>query len=187
MSDRDIPNDQIADFDASPLSARMIADLRSDHAGEVGAVMIYRGILAVSRDAGVRTFAQQHLESEQRHQAFFEGFLPARHQSRLLPVWRLAGWLTGALPALFGAGAVYLTIEAVETFVDRHYAEQIEAMSNVEGLETLSATLEGFRRDEVAHRDEAAALSMRHGLLPRAWQQVVAVGSSAGVALARRV
>jgi len=32
----------------------LIADLRSDHAGEMGAVMIYRGILAVSRDAGVR-------------------------------------------------------------------------------------------------------------------------------------
>ena len=35
----------------------LIGDLRSDHAGETGAVAIYLGILAVSRDPAVRQFA----------------------------------------------------------------------------------------------------------------------------------
>ena len=34
------------------------------------------------------------------------------------------GWLTGAL-LLFGRKAIFATIEAVETFVDHHYAQQI--------------------------------------------------------------
>lgn len=37
---------------AGLLPASLVADLRSDHAGETGAVVIYRGILAVTRDAG---------------------------------------------------------------------------------------------------------------------------------------
>ena len=52
-----------------------------------------------------------------------------RHRSRLLPLWRTAGWLTGALPAWVGPRAVYATIEAVATFVDQHYAEQIESIN----------------------------------------------------------
>ena len=35
------------------------------------------------------------------------------------------GWLTGALPALFGRQAIFATIEAVETFVDQHYEQQV--------------------------------------------------------------
>ena len=119
---------------ASPVNApaanspALIADLRTDHAGETGAVMIYRGILAITRDAGVRHFAQAHLATETEHLAKIEPLLAPRQRSRLLPLWRIAGWLTGALPACIGPRAVYATIEAVETFVDQHYAEQIESM-----------------------------------------------------------
>ncbi|MEO6747886.1 MAG: demethoxyubiquinone hydroxylase family protein, partial [Caldimonas sp.] len=113
---------------ADPLPAALIADLRTDQAGESGAVMIYRGILAVTRDARVRHVAQAHLATEAGHLARIEPLLAPQHRSRLLPLWRLAGWLTGALPALVGPRAVFATIEAVETFVDQHYAEQIESI-----------------------------------------------------------
>lgn len=36
-------------FGSLPIDRALMRDLRSDHAGEVGAVQIYRGILAVSR------------------------------------------------------------------------------------------------------------------------------------------
>jgi ubiquinone biosynthesis monooxygenase Coq7 len=45
------------------LPADMVADLRSDHAGETGAVAVYKGMLWSSRDAKVRELAEQeHLE-----------------------------------------------------------------------------------------------------------------------------
>ncbi|MBC7446006.1 MAG: demethoxyubiquinone hydroxylase family protein, partial [Polaromonas sp.] len=50
--------------DTSHLPAGLVADLRSDHAGETGAVWIYRGMLCVTRDAAVRTFATHHLATE---------------------------------------------------------------------------------------------------------------------------
>ena len=183
--------------DAVPLPETLVADLRSDHAGETGAVMIYRGILAATRDAGVRHFARDHLATESRHLAEIEPLLSRRQRSRLLPLWRVAGWLTGALPARVGPRAVYATIEAVETFVDRHYTEQIESIDRVDparihpSLQALRALLERCRGDEVAHRDEAAALFALGGPPPslalRVWLGLVATGSRVAVKICRRI
>jgi ubiquinone biosynthesis monooxygenase Coq7 len=164
-----------------------LGDIRSDHAGESGAVHIYRGVLSASRDAGVRRLALHHLETERRHLALMEALLPAEKRSRLLPLWRAAGWVTGAVPALFGPVAVYRTIDAVETFVDRHYAEQIAKLQGHRTGAALRATLEACRLDEVAHRDDArSATSDAPGLLARCWTHAVTRGSRLGVALAKR-
>ena len=85
------------------------AELRSDHAGEYGAVMIYRGILAISRDAQARQFAERHLVTEARHLKLMEEIVPPANRTRLLPLWHVMGWLTGALPALFGR-RIYLPL-----------------------------------------------------------------------------
>ncbi len=165
----------------------MIPALRSDHAGETGAVYIYQGILAVSQNSSLRAFASHHLETERRHLALIEHILAAEHRSRLLMVWRIAGWATGALPALFGAAAVYRTIDAVESFVDRHYAEQIEGLRHRPVDRALCRLLEECRADEIMHRDDARGRLKRPSFFGRVWVAVVSVGSRAGVYLASRV
>ena len=170
------------------LPAWLIRDLRSDHAGETGAVAIYRGILALTRDSEVWAFAAKHLRTEREHLDLIETLLPRRNRSLLLPLWRIAGFLTGALPALFGRDAVFATIAAVETFVDRHYAAQTERLAREDRLPEIRAILERCRADEVRHRNEAStALEHAPGVLVRSWCQLVGAGSAAAVALARRV
>jgi 3-demethoxyubiquinol 3-hydroxylase len=180
--------------DAS-ITPALWAELRSDQAGESGAVAIYRAILTISRDADVRAFASRHLATEQEHLRLINTWLPPERRSRLLPVWRLAGWMTGALPALAGRSAVYQTIAAVETFVDHHYADQlrmIDALPPDATRTELRALLAACRADEVEHRDEARQLSQgvdpqaASGLTARAWAALVGAGSAAGVTLARR-
>jgi ubiquinone biosynthesis monooxygenase Coq7 len=166
--------------------ASMWPALRSDHAGEAGAVMIYRGILAISRNAEVRAFAQQHLATEQSHLQLMQELVPPVRRSRLLALWRAAGWLTGALPAVFGSLAVFRTIEAVETFVDRHYAEQTEALEDLRDYRELYALLEQCRLDEVAHREDARRRLGPPGPIGRWWCLMVGQGSRVGVALASR-
>jgi demethoxyubiquinone hydroxylase (CLK1/Coq7/Cat5 family) len=99
-------------------------------AGETGAVFIYRGVIAVAGrrgDAELLGFAARHAATEAEHLRLIDAWLPPRQRSRLLGPWKLAGWLTGALPALAGRRAVYATIAAVERFVDAHYQQQIVA------------------------------------------------------------
>ena len=99
-------------------SKEVVADLRTDHAGETGAVCIYQCVLRFARDPALRAFAERHLATEAHHLRQIETWLPEADRSVLLPVWRVAGWLTGALPALLGQRAVYATVQTVETFVD---------------------------------------------------------------------
>lgn len=180
---------------ASPCTERwnrtVTADLRSDHAGETGAVQIYRGVLAVARDPAVRRFAEHHLATEQQHLDVIDRYLRPQDRSRLLPAWRVAGWLTGALPALFGPRMVYATIASVETFVDTHYAEQLHYLDahlqEDARYPDLRRALNACREDEVHHRDEALAAGPAQGWLVQVWTWVVATGSKQAVVLARRV
>ncbi|TPG60656.1 demethoxyubiquinone hydroxylase family protein [Roseomonas nepalensis] len=166
----------------------LIGDIRSDHAGETGAVMIYRGILAASRDAAVRRFSEQHLATEQHHLDLLDALLPPGQRSVLLPIWRVAGWLTGFLPALVGPRAVYATIDAVETFVDHHYEEQIRKLPLTGPGGALRETLLACQADEVHHRDEARAFQQAPARpLLRGWAFLVGAGSKAAVAAARRI
>lgn len=171
------------------LHPQVLADLVTDHAGEVGAVCIYQGVLRIARDPALRAFAQRHLATEQNHLRQIETWLPPDHYSHLLPVWRLAGFLTGALPALLGPGAVYATIEAVETYVERHYEEQIRALASKPALSELRQTLLNCQADEVAHRDEATVARGpgKPGIALRAWCALVGAGSRGAVALCRYV
>lgn len=166
----------------------MVGDLRSDHAGESGAVWIYHGVVAVARDAGVCEFARRHRATEQRHLDLIEQLLPAPQRSRLLVPWRAAGFLTGALPALFGPRAVYATIAAVEAFVDRHYQQQIDRLADRPEHADLRSLLQECQADECEHRDEA--LSHRAappGPVLRAWCALVGAGSAGAVRIARRL
>lgn len=166
----------------------LIGDIRSDHAGETGAVMIYRGILAGSHDPAIRSFAQSHMATEQGHLDLLDALLPPGQRSVLLPVWRIAGWLTGFLPTLAGSQAVYATIDAVETFVDHHYEEQIQALGEAGAAGALRGVLLKCQADEVHHRDEARTMQTGpSGFLLGAWAWAVGAGSKAAVVAARRI
>lgn len=166
----------------------LVAELRSDHAGETGAVMIYRGILALCRDPALRDFAERHMETERGHLCLIEAVLPPAQRSRLLPIWRVAGWLTGALPALFGSRAVYATIDAVESYVDGHYQQQIDRLDPDGPHAALRAMLVRCQEEEVHHRDEArAAHAGVVNALLRGWGRLVGFGSAAAVGAAKRV
>jgi ubiquinone biosynthesis monooxygenase Coq7 len=117
-----------------------------------------------------------------------EDLLPPGQRSVLLPLWRLSGWLTGFLPALIGPRTVYATIDAVETFVDRHYEEQVCKLPPDGPGGALRSLLLACQADEVHHRDEArAAETAAAGPLIRIWQWLVGTGSALAVKAARRI
>ncbi len=77
------------------LSPYLIRELRSDHAGETGAVYIYQGIITIAqiyRNQELVTFAKHHLKTEVEHLQLVEEWLEPSSRSRLLGPWKLAGW-----------------------------------------------------------------------------------------------
>ena len=109
------------------LPAWLVGELRSDHAGETGAVCIYRGARLVhdwapwvdrhSEEAvRWRAFLVEHEAAEQRHLDYLVAMnVP---QSVFTSVWRLAGYVLGVVPSLVSPQAFYFTTVAVEEFVE---------------------------------------------------------------------
>jgi ubiquinone biosynthesis monooxygenase Coq7 len=166
---------------------RLAEILRVDHAGELGAVHIYRGQRAVL--SGGRTGeALARMEAhEQAHLKRFEQLLAERkvRPTLLAPVWRVAGFALGAGTALLSEQAAHACTEAVETVIEAHYAGQIEELRRREP--ELASELSVFRDEELAHRDEAIAEGAHeapaHGLLTA----VIRAGCRAAIRISEQI
>lgn len=173
------------------LAARVAEMLRVDHAGEVGAVAIYRGQRAVLGEAaGRERIAGQIAEMaahEAEHLAAFDRLLLARRvrPTALAPVWRLAGFALGAGTALLGEKAAHACTEAVETVIEQHYAGQIEELQGVEP--ELAADLARFRQEELAHRDLAREEGAHEAPGYRLLAAMIGAGCRAAIKLAEKV
>jgi len=173
------------------LAARMAEILRVDHAGEMGAVAIYRGQRAVLGQApGHERIAGQLAEMEAQeavHLARFDRLLTDRRvrPTAMAPLWRLAGFALGAGTALMGDKAVHACTEAVETVIGEHYAAQIEELAEREP--ELAAELAAFRDEELAHRDQALEEGAReapgYGLLAAA----IGAGCRAAIKISEKI
>lgn len=173
------------------MSARLAEILRVDHAGELGAVHIYRGQRAVLANApGRERIAGQLAEMEgheAEHLARFDRLLSERRvrPTAMVPVWRLAGFALGAGTALLGEKAAHACTEAVETVIEEHYAGQIAELSDRDP--ELAAELSKFRDEELAHRDiaieEGAREAPGYGLLAA----VIRNGCRAAIKLSEKV
>ncbi len=140
------------DLGRDALVARM---LRVNHAGEYGAVRIYEGQLAVLRRSGAARSLRHMAAQERRHLEAFDRLIGERRvrPTLLSPLWHVAGFALGAGTALLGPAAAMACTVAVEEVIDEHYARQAEQLGDDEA--PLRATVEEFRADELAHRDEA--------------------------------
>ena len=168
----------------------LTAALRTDHAGEYGAVCLYQAILRVTSDPVIIEFASQHLETETTHLERMEALLEPKDLTKLLPLWKVAGYLAGFVPALFGRNAVFATVDAVETFVDQHYLSQLISLGKeptADPSNEIMQLLYDCRHDELVHREEARSHADTEGRpLLRAWQKMIEVGSHIAVGLSTR-
>ena len=142
--------------------ARRLAEMmRVDHAGELGAVHIYRGQHAVFAAARGREAIAADMAEHEGHEAVhlkaFDAILTRQgvRPTLFAPLWRAAGFALGAGTALLGEKAAHACTEAVESVIEAHYGAQI---AEVEVREpALAKDLQRFRDDELAHRDHAVA------------------------------
>ena len=88
-------------------SAQQLSLLRSDHAGEIGAVNIYKGILWCAKDPEILAFAQGHLKTELKHLSLVEAILSPEHRSIFSPLWVMAGRALGVLGVLGGKSFLF--------------------------------------------------------------------------------
>ena len=172
-------------------TARLAEILRVDHAGELGAVAIYRGQRAVLGAAPGHERIAGQLEAMEAHEAAhlarFDALINARRvrPTALAPLWRLAGFALGAGTALMGDKAAHACTEAVETVIEEHYAGQVAELAQREP--ELAAELAGFRDEELSHRDLAVAEGARAAPGYRALSAVIRAGCRTAIKLSEKL
>ena len=165
----------------------IIPDLRTDHAGETGAVFIYKGILLVSKDKEIIEFAKNHLLTEKKHLELIEKILPENERSKLLFLWKLLGLLTGLIPALIGKKFIYVTIFFVESYVEKHYNEQILKLRKKKKYIKLIQLLEMLKNDEVSHKEDSLKRFGKLNFLLKIWGNIVEIGSRTAVLISYKI
>jgi ubiquinone biosynthesis monooxygenase Coq7 len=171
--------------------ARLAEILRVDHAGELGAVHIYRGQRAVlGAGRGHERTAAQLAEMEGHeavHLARFDRLLTEHgvRPTAMTPFWRLAGFALGAGTALMGDKAAHACTEAVENVIEQHYAGQIAELTDREPA--LAAELSKFRDEELAHRDTAVEEGARDAPGYALLSAVIQAGCRAAIKISEKL
>ena len=142
---------------AATQERRLQEILRVDHAGELGAVRIYQGQLAVlgkaPRAASSADLVRHMAAQEEQHKAAFDALLADRRTrpSLLEPLWSAAGFALGAASALISERAAMACTVAVEDVIGEHYGRQIDEIESTEPQ--LADKLRVLRSEELEHRE----------------------------------
>jgi ubiquinone biosynthesis monooxygenase Coq7 len=141
--------------DAS-VADKIASIIRVDHAGEYGAVQIYKGQLQGARSQALRDQLQPLLDQEQKHKLLFEDLLK-QHQVRptlFQPLWHVGGYALGYLTARLGDKAAWACTVAIEEVIDGHYASQEKMLAEDSAHQELYHHIHQCRLDEMDHKEQ---------------------------------
>ncbi|MDB5708049.1 MAG: ubiquinone biosynthesis protein UbiB [Sphingomonas bacterium] len=171
--------------DRRPASGAMI---RVDQAGEYGATRIYAGQLAILGDRSPASRAVNRMaQQEERHRAFFDAMIARRgvRPTALQPLWNVAGFALGAVTAAIGPEAAMACTAAVETEIDKHYSDQLQALGDSDP--ELSAAVADFQAEEVEHRETALAAGAQNAPGYPMLSGLIRLGCKVAIATAKRI
>jgi len=163
--------------------------LKVNHAGEHGAVNIYRGqsLLCKVRAPALVNLLREFQSHEERHRALFWAELERRGRGRCRSyhLCGVGGFLLGAITGLLAAAAVAATTVAVESVVLRHLAAQLVAL---EGSDAKAhAAVVAIVREEREHHDRAALEARQGSLWPRMLMPIVSASTELVIWLGMRL
>ena len=99
------------------------------------------------------------------------------------------GFVLGFFSALFGYSAFCITINAVETFVEGHYMDQISKLKRIGSNQNLLEVLKKCCEEEIHHREDAGRRmkNLSVNLITRLWISIVRIGSEIAVKISTRI
>jgi 3-demethoxyubiquinol 3-hydroxylase len=131
--------------------------LKVNHAGEYGAIRIYRAQAWLARKLypDVVDFLEETLHHEVRHCSLFLNAMRERsaRPCRVMSLWGNGGLVLGFLTALLGRQGIWICTAAVEAAVHRHLDDQLFYLR---GRDTqLYSLIHSIQHEELAHLNYA--------------------------------
>jgi 3-demethoxyubiquinol 3-hydroxylase len=132
--------------------------LKVNHAGEHGAVNIYRGqrLVCFWRDDALKRELEEFRAHEERHRAIFAAELERRgvRRCRSYALCGFGGFLLGISTGICGRASIAAVTVAVERVVLRHLEVQLRELDGVDAA--AHTAVASILEDERAHHARAA-------------------------------
>lgn len=157
---------------ASSVAEKMI---KTDHAGENGAVNIYRAqrITALIRARSLLPQLKEFQSHEEEHRRVFQSHLHSIGVRRCVSyhLCGAGGFVLGFFTGVMGAKAIAATTYAVENVVLSHLKGQLAYLKGTD--QSAFECVNGIYADEKEHHDTAKQLVNADGLLTRTLISIV--------------
>jgi len=155
--------------------------LKVNHAGEYGAIRIYRAQVWLARKwyPDLVPFLEETLNHEIEHCALFLNSMQNRHARpcRVMSLWGNGGLILGFVTALLGRQGVWVCTEAVESTVHKHLEDQLTFLRERDpGLHTL---IKRIQSEELTHLEHATEKISSRNLWKTSLGAIIAVATEA--------
>jgi len=156
---------------ARPTPSHADRCLRVNHAGENGAVNIYRAqrLVCFWRDDELKRELEEFRAHEERHREIFAAELARRgvRRCRSYGLCGVGGFVLGFFTGLCGRASIAAVTVAVESVVLRHLEVQLREFDGVDPA--AHAAVSAIVDDERTHHDQAA-MEPRQGIF---WPRII--------------
>jgi len=163
--------------------------MKVDHAGEHGAIHIYRGQILAARITAPDLVPElvEFKAHEERHRAIFAAELGRRGVRRCRSAWLCAigGFTLGVVTGLLGRAAIHGTTAAVERVVLRHLAAQLAALAAID--RAAATAVSQIVDDEQRHFDDSARHLAPGSACHRVLDQVVGAATESVIWVGMRI
>jgi 3-demethoxyubiquinol 3-hydroxylase len=163
--------------------------LKVDHAGEHGAINVYRAQHWVARWRAPEMLPEltDFLAHERRHRDIFAAEMARRgvRRCRSFHFCGLGGFTLGALTALIGRKAIAATTVAIESVVLRHLDEQLTLL--LPSDPGAAAAISQIVADEQEHHDASLSKFDERSALYRSIRAIVAISTEAVIWLGMKL
>lgn len=163
--------------------------IKVNHAGEFGAVNIYRAQIHVARFTApaILPVLQGFIAHERRHLETFGQYLSARGIHRCRSYWfcGMGGYVLGFVTALMGKSGIMACTAAVETVVTGHLIHQMNQLRAEGEIEALNA-VESIVAEELEHQ-EVGVVQGQNSILYKPLGRVVSVATASVIWLGMKL
>ena len=130
--------------------------IRVNQAGELGAIQIYKGQLAVLKNKPIANDLKDMLSKEKKHYDKFNELLNSYEVRPTIfsPIWKTGAFGLGVLTAILGKKATHACTEAVEEVIIDHYQKQTQYLKGKDN--NLAKITKKFCKEEKEHLDFAS-------------------------------
>ena len=160
--------------------------IRVNQAGELGAIQIYKGQLAVLKNKPIANDLKDMLSKEKKHYDKFNELLNSYEVRPTIfsPIWKTGAFGLGVITAILGKKATHACTEAVEEVIIDHYQKQTQYLKGKDN--SLAKITKKFCEEEKEHLDFASEHDTGNDLFHSALKKGIKLLSKSAIKISEK-